>query len=390
MSYNGSGTFNRVYSWAQDKINNIFVRADRMDTEMDGFATGLSTAITRDGQSPATANLPMGGFHHTNVSDGTSRNQYAAVGQMQDGENTWGGTSIGAADAYEIGLTPSITAYSAGLRVSFISHQTNVSTSTLSIDGLATKTIQNRGAALGAGNIRINTLIEVEYDGTNFQLTANYSPTTTRGDLIVRGASLDQRLAVGAANTVLKSDGTDPSWGTIALANLAASLSEFLVPTGTVLDFAGSSAPTGFLLCFGQAVSRTTYAALFTAISTTYGVGDGSTTFNLPDVRGRLVAGKDDMGGTSANRLTGLTGGVDGDILGGTGGAETHTLTTPQIPSHIHSITSTDSGTGAGNFLLTFGNLGSPHTVNDTNSTGGGGAHNNVQPTIIMNKMIKI
>ena len=74
-------------------------------------------------------------------------------------------------------------------------------------------------------------------------------------------------------------------------------------PTGCVFSFARSTAPSGWLLCYGQAVSRTTYAALFAVISTTYGVGDGSSTFNLPDLRGRSVAGKDDMGGSAASVL---------------------------------------------------------------------------------------
>ena len=68
------------------------------------------------------------------------------------------------------------------------------------------------------------------------------------------------------------------------------------VPVGILLPFGGTAAPALWLLSFGQDVSRTTYALLFTAISTTYGVGDGSTTFGLPDLRGRVVAGQDDMG----------------------------------------------------------------------------------------------
>ena len=76
------------------------------------------------------------------------------------------------------------------------------------------------------------------------------------------------------------------------------------VPPGTMVPFSGAAAPTDWLFCYGQAVSRATYAALFTAIGTTYGVGDGSTTFNLPDMRGRLAAGKDDMGGTAASRMS--------------------------------------------------------------------------------------
>lgn len=92
--------------------------------------------------------------------------------------------------------------------------------------------------------------------------------------------------------------------------------------TGVVEAFAGATAPAGSLLSYGQAISRTAYAGLFAALSTTYGTGDGSTTFNLPDLRGRVVAGQDDMGGSSANRLTAA---LDGDTLGATGGLETTT-----------------------------------------------------------------
>ena len=146
------------------------------------------------------------------------------------------------------------------------------------------------------------------------------------------------------------------------------------------------------MLCYGQAVSRTTYADLFTAIGTTYGSGDGSTTFNVPDLRGRAVAGQDDMGGTSANRLTNQSGGLNGDTLGATGGAETHTLTTAQIPSHSHSMGSNsrvqvglDNGTAYAGYSPTQYSV----TTYSTQSTGGGGAHNNVQPTIILNYIIK-
>ena len=158
-------------------------------------------------------------------------------------------------------------------------------------------------------------------------------------------------------------------------------------PTGAVSAFAGSTAPTDWLLCYGQAVSRTTYSGLFAVISTTYGVGDGSTTFNVPDLRGRVVAGYDSMGGSSANRLTDQSGGLDGDVLGDTGGSETHTLTTTEMPAHTHG-------------LLPMGNTGASYDVayqiaanstspRSTDSAGSDGAHNNVQPTIILNYIIK-
>jgi len=172
------------------------------------------------------------------------------------------------------------------------------------------------------------------------------------------------------------------------------------VPTGGVMPFAGSSAPAGWLLCYGQAVSRTQYGELFAVVSTTYGVGDGSTTFNLPDLRGRVVAGVDNMGGSAASRLTSTTITGGGDAAGEVGGSQTHTLTSGEsgLPAHSHT-TKTISNLANNNGLW--------HNNSDTvaggdGSTGGGlitvaqnaaanasSAHNNVQPTMVLNYIIK-
>lgn len=191
-----------------------------------------------------------------------------------------------------------------------------------------------------------------------------------------------------------------------------------LVPAGVILPYAGASAPTGYLLCYGQAVSRSTYATLFTAIGTAYGIGDGTTTFNVPDLRGRIPAGKDDMGGSAASRLTSTTMTPDGVTLAAVGGTQTHTLTagesavltytsTPTDPGHLHdglrnsgvatdSRQSTDYGAGAGGAMRFGGGGNQISTVSATTgitvattSNAGGGAHLNVQPTIITNFIIK-
>ena len=115
-------------------------------------------------------------------------------------------------------------------------------------------------------------------------------------------------------------------------------------PVGVVNPFAGATAPSGWLLCYGQAVSRTKYPVLFTTLSTTYGSGDGSTTFNIPDMRGRAVAGADNMGGTDAGRLS------IANTLGTATGTETITLTSAQsgVPAHSHPNTASFSGSFSG------------------------------------------
>lgn len=159
-----------------------------------------------------------------------------------------------------------------------------------------------------------------------------------------------------------------------------------VMPSGVILPYAGSTAPSGFLLAFGQAVSRTTYAALFTAIGTTYGTGDGSTTFNLPDLRGRAPRGVDNMGGTAANRITSGGSGITGTTLGAAGGVESVTLTTAQLASHTHTV-SIYSGTTGSQAPSVGGGIG----VNliSSGSAGSGNAHNNTGPTIMLNYIIK-
>ena len=82
MPYNGSGTFSRVYNWVTDAANSVNITASRMDTEDTGFASGLTNCITRDGQSPALANIPMGAFKITGLGNGVAATDAAAFGQL--------------------------------------------------------------------------------------------------------------------------------------------------------------------------------------------------------------------------------------------------------------------------------------------------------------------
>ena len=128
-----------------------------------------------------------------------------------------------------------------------------------------------------------------------------------------------------------------------------------------------------------------------TAIYAPHGWGDNSTTFNIPDLRGRVTAGRDDMGGTAASRLTTAGSGIAGVNLGDAGGTQTHTLTTAQLAAHNHLMGTVGSGFtcgGVGSSITGANNFSSVSNLN-TSDAGGGQAHQNTQPTLVVNKIIK-
>ena len=206
------------------------------------------------------------------------------------------------------------------------------------------------------------------------------------------------------------------------------------LPTGAILDFGGSEAPLGFLLCDGAAVSRTTYSNLFAVVGETYGQGDGTTTFNVPDFRRRVSVG---AGGTASTTL--------GNAVGSSGGEETHQLSEAEMPSHDHSASARNAGNhshGSGTYTAASdgshrhafrirvsnaakapsistvsdnqegrnvvdrhtqydgshthdvagsSSYGGSHTHTiDVKNAGGGARHNNMQPSLVVTKIIRI
>lgn len=189
-----------------------------------------------------------------------------------------------------------------------------------------------------------------------------------------------------------------------------------LPPVGSVSTYAGNQAPTGYILCDGSAISRTTYHALFQVIGTTYGSGDGSTTFNVPNLKGKFVVGFD-----SAQ--------TEFDNLSETGGAKTHTLTIAEMPAHNHNGLTQSAGTHTHTITdpgHTHSYVNQPNTQNTDNafstetaadnssvaqtssssvtgitinsagahqhvidSQGGGQPHNNLPPYLVLNYIIK-
>ena len=168
------------------------------------------------------------------------------------------------------------------------------------------------------------------------------------------------------------------------------------VKTGTIVPHGSTTVPTGFLYCDGSAVSRTTYANLFSVISTTYGTGDGASTFNLPDLQNNVPLGR------SGTKSLGSTGGSDSQTPGGSVTVNNHTLTISQIPSHNHREGSHSEFGSTGSITATNRNTGvdNPAKRYLTSNTGGGQPHNHggsfsgnsmsvLQPYLALNYIIK-
>lgn len=155
------------------------------------------------------------------------------------------------------------------------------------------------------------------------------------------------------------------------------------LPIGAITQFSGSIAPTNWLFCNGQAISRTEYSELFATIGTTYGEGDGSTTFNLPDFIGRVPVGLDAED-------------PDFDALGDFGGEKTHTLTIDEMPSHAHeqlAVSNPNSGGSGirGTYNGQEGTGMSRYSTNaQTGTRGGNQPHNIMQPYLVTNFIIKV
>jgi microcystin-dependent protein len=159
-------------------------------------------------------------------------------------------------------------------------------------------------------------------------------------------------------------------------------------PAGVKVDFFGSVYLPGTRWCDGALLLRADFPALYAAIGDAYGVNDGSTNFMVPDLRGRVTAGKDDMGGTPASRLTNSgTGnpGINGSVLGAAGGLDRHIVTLAETPSHTHTVyDDTIAGlTPAATTMFCGGEAG-----RESGAVGSSSAHNNTQPTIICNALI--
>lgn len=152
---------------------------------MTDVAAAITASIAKDGQTTPSANLPMGGYKHTAVANGTARDQYASVAQLQDGGPHVVG-SVSGVDTITGTLTPAITGYATGLRVLLFPAGTNTTSATLALNGLAAKNIlMPDGNDLLPSDLRANLPVQLVYDGTRFwmmssnQITGTFTITLT-------------------------------------------------------------------------------------------------------------------------------------------------------------------------------------------------------------------
>ena len=190
------------------------------------------------------------------------------------------------------------------------------------------------------GNITLNAQSDIRFaDADSSNYVALQAPTTVATDL-----TLTLPAADGSSGQALTTNGS----GALAFATIGG------VPTGAVFYFAANTAPTGFLKANGAAVSRTTYAALFAITGTTYGSGDGSTTFNVPDLRGEFIRGWDDARAVDTGRAFGS---AQGDLT--------------KLVSHTHNVPFVGFNNANNPYTNAYGSLQPIEQTNTGGNTGG-------------------
>lgn len=283
MSFNGSGTFTRIYNWVTDKNQNVKITASRMDSEDDNFALGLSNCITKDGQTVLTQNIPFNSKKITGLANGVNIDDAINLGQLQNNKFLYLGTTGGSADAYTLSPNPSITSYSTTQQFTAKINASNLTTTPyLQISGITNPS---------------STAVIKKLNASKTEVALEVS------DLLINGIYKFQRNSNNDAWIVLNPEKPFLNLvnGTLATATTAGI--QTLIPIGNITMWSSNSGfPANYLICEGAAISRTNYANLFSVIGTIWGAGDGSTTFNIPDFRGLFPRGLDGGRGIDSGR----------------------------------------------------------------------------------------
>jgi hypothetical protein len=199
MSYNGSGTF-VINSAGQPVVTGTVISSTAFNALTADLATGLSTALTKDGQTTPTANLPMGTFKFTGLSAGSAATDSANIAQVQNSFGSF--LTVTGTDTIAATVSPALTAYASGQMFAFVAANTNTGAVTINISSLGAKAVTKTGnTALTAGDLTANYLFVIVYDGTQFQVVGVSATTFT--NLTISGV-----LTLSGAGTQLNSTGT--------------------------------------------------------------------------------------------------------------------------------------------------------------------------------------
>jgi hypothetical protein len=250
MSFNGSGTF-QINSAGQPVVAGTVITAAAFNALTADLATGLSTCITKDGQTSATANIPMGNNKFTGLSAGTAATDSTNLGQVQG--NVASLISVAGIDTITGLMSPTLTAYATGAMYWFVAAGTNTGAVTLNIDGLGAKSVTRDGStALIAGDIVNGQVAVVVYDGTRFQLqkanafgtltatTINTTNLTATGTVNLTGATVSN----GGSVTTIDINGGTVDGVTIGGASAGAGTFTNLTASGTI-NFTGATVSNG-------------------------------------------------------------------------------------------------------------------------------------------------
>jgi hypothetical protein len=260
MSYNGSGTFN-INTAGQPVVTGTTITSTAFNLLTADLATGLSTALTKDGQTTPTANIPLGGFKITGLGAGTAATDAAQYGQLQAGATTI--ATVTGTDTYVGTLSPAIAAYATGNLFSFVAPNTNTGAATINLNSLGAKNITKLGStALAAGDIVSGRVYQIEYDGTRFQLL-NPSASTVASFSAGSTGFTPSSATTGAVTLA----------GTLATTNGGTGLTSFTA-NGVVYASSSSALATGSALTF----DGTKLAVLSSAATTLESIKSTSTT----------------------------------------------------------------------------------------------------------------
>ncbi len=283
MSYNGSGTF-QINTAGQPVVAGTVISSTAFNSLTADLANGLSTAITKDGQTTVTNNIPMAGFKITGLGAATVGTDAARYSQIQGGTDKL--ITVTGTDTLTGSLTPALTAYAAGNQFSFVVANTNTGAVTINIDGNGAKSITRTGStALVAGDMVAGQVVLIEYDGTRFQLLNGNSFTNllVSGTLTYGGVTLTNAVT-GTGKMVLDTSptvnnptvtnyvesvvtiGTVTSSNTIALTNGTVQTATLTASTACTFTMPTATAGKSFVLLLKQAASTGNGTATFTGV----------------------------------------------------------------------------------------------------------------------------